>query len=119
MLTCWSLLCQRLERLYKPANANIVANAGVHTTEENLNLSTTNKIPLKWDFISGSIGNGLRRSRFASFGFKVFCEPETIHYKETNKAVLITITFYLEDDNQKEVNFNGETLTFTLQMIKF
>ena len=27
-------------------------------------------------------------------------------------------TFYLEDDNNKEVNFNGETLTFTLQMIK-
>ena len=35
-----------------------------------------------------------------------------------NKSVLNTITFYLEDDNNKEVNFNGETLTFTLQMIK-
>ena len=28
------------------------------------------------------------------------------------------ITFYLEDDNNEEVDFNGETLTFTLQMIK-
>ena len=29
-----------------------------------------------------------------------------------------TITFHLEDGNNEEVNFNGETLTFTLQMIK-
>ena len=26
--------------------------------------------------------------------------------------------FYLENDNNEEINFNGETLTFTLQMIK-
>ena len=30
-----------------------------------------------------------------------------------------TITFYLEDDNNEDVDFNGETLTYTLQMIKF
>ena len=35
-----------------------------------------------------------------------------------NKSVLNRITFYLEDDNNEEVNFNEETLTFTLQMIK-
>ena len=35
-----------------------------------------------------------------------------------NKSVLKTITFYLEDDDDKEVYFNGETLTFTLQSIK-
>ena len=35
-----------------------------------------------------------------------------------NKSVLNTITFYLEDDDNKEVDFNQETLTFTLQMIK-
>ena len=51
-------------------------------------------------------------------GYKVFCEPETIHYKKTKKSVLNTITFYLEDDSDKVVDFNGETLTFTLQMIK-
>ena len=32
--------------------------------------------------------------------------------------MLKTITSYLEDDNNEEVDFNGETLTFTLQMIK-
>ena len=34
------------------------------------------------------------------------------------KSVLNTTTFYLEDDNNEEVNFNGEMLTFTLQMNK-
>ena len=28
------------------------------------------------------------------------------------------MTFYLEDDNNEVVDFNGETLSFTLQMIK-
>ena len=50
-------------------------------------------------------------------GYKVFSEPETIHYK-INKSVLNTITFYLENNNNEAVDFNGETLTFTLQMIK-
>ena len=35
-----------------------------------------------------------------------------------NKAVLNTFTFQLEDDNNEGVNFNGETLTFTLQRNK-
>ena len=34
------------------------------------------------------------------------------------ESVLNSITFYLEDDDNEEVNFNGETFTFTLQMIK-
>ena len=51
-------------------------------------------------------------------GYKVFYQLETIHYEKVNKSVLNTIPFYLEDDNHKEVNFNGETFTFTLHMIK-
>ena len=48
----------------------------------------------------------------------MFCESETIPYKKVKKSVLNTITFYLEDDNNEEVNFNAETLSFTPQMIK-
>ena len=68
--------------------------------------------------------NGLRQPILFSFvsdklpGYKVFSTPETIHYEKITKSVLNTITFYLEDDNNEEVNFNGETMTFTLQMIK-
>ena len=95
-----------------------------YLSQKIVNLSNTNKIHLKCDAIDGSVVNGIRQPILYSFvldkpfGYKVFCEPETIHYKKINKSVLNTITFYLEDDNNKEVNFNGETLTFTLQMIK-
>ena len=80
-----------------------------------LNLKTTNKIQLKCDVIDGSIQNELRQPILFSFildkppGYTFFCESETIHYRKINKFVLNTITFYLEDDNIEEVNFEGET----------
>ena len=98
---------------------------GVYTNDKDiLNLNTINKIHLKCDAIDGSIQDGVRQPILFSFaldkpsGYKVFCEPETIHYKKINKSVLNTITFYLEDDNNEEVDFNQETLTFSLQMVK-
>ena len=95
-----------------------------YVSQKIVNLSNTNKIHLKCDCIDGSIQDGVRKPILFSFvldkpaGYKVFCEPETIPYKKINKSVLNTITFYLEDENNAEVNFNEETLTFTLQMIK-
>ena len=95
-----------------------------YTSQKIVNLGSTNKIHLKCDVIDGSLVDGIRRPILYSFvldklpGYKVFCEPETIHYKKINKSVLNTITFYLEDDNNEEVDFNGETSTFTLQMFK-
>ena len=79
---------------------------------------------MKCDIIDGSVVNGLKQPILYSFildkkpGYKVFCEPETIYYKKINKSILNTITFYSEDENNKVVDFNGEILTFTLQMIK-
>ena len=101
---------------YKPS--------GVYTSDKILNLNTIIKIHLKCDCIDGSIQDGVRQPILFTFvldkpsGYKIFSEPETILYKKVNKSVLNTITFYLEDDNNKEVDFNPETLTFTLQMIK-
>ena len=95
-----------------------------HISQKIVNLSSTNKIHLKCDCVHGSIQNGLRQPILFSFvldkpdGYKVFSEPETIHYKKINKSVLNTITFYLEDDDNEEVDFNGETLTLTLQANK-
>ena len=94
-----------------------------YTSQKIVNLNSTNKVHLKCDCIDGSIQNGLGQPILFSFvsnkpsGYKVFCEPETIHYKKINRSVLNTVTFYL-DDNNEEVNFNGETFTFTFQMIK-
>ena len=95
-----------------------------YISQKILNLSSTNKIHLKCDVIDGSLVNGIRHPALYSFvldkpsGYKVFCEPETIHFKKMNEPVLNTITFYLEDINNKEIDFNRKTLTFTLQMIK-
>ena len=78
---------------------------------------------MKCDIIDGSVVNGLKQPIIYSFvldkkpGYKVSSEPETIHYKKINKSVLNTITFYLEDNSNEEVNFNQKTLSFTLQMI--
>ena len=96
-----------------------------YISQKVVNLGSTNKIHLKCDCVDGRVVNGLRQPILYSFvldklpGYKVFSEPETIHYKKINESVLNTITFYLEDDNNEIVDFNGETLTFTLQMIKF
>ena len=49
-------------------------------------------------------------------GYKLFFEPETIHYKK-NKSLLNTITFYLEDDNHEEVDFSQEISSLTLQLL--
>ena len=95
-----------------------------NTSQKIVNLGATNKIQSKCGVFDGSVVNGLRQPILCSFvldkkpGYKVFSEPETIHYKKTNKFVLNTLTFYLENDKNGEVNFIGETLTFTLRMIK-
>ena len=56
-----------------------------YTSQKNVNLGSTNNIHLKCDCIDGSVVNGLRQPILYSFnldklpGYKVFCEPETIH----------------------------------------
>ena len=101
---------------YKPSN--------VYTSDKISNLYSVNKIHLECYSIDGSVINAVRQPILYSFvlnkkpGYKIFSEPETFHYKKIKKSILNTITFYLEDDNNKEVDFNQETLTFTLQMIK-
>ena len=95
-----------------------------YLSQKIVDLSSKNIIHLKSDAIDGSVVDGVRQPILYSFvldkpsGYKVFCEPETIHYKKTNKSILNTITFYFEDDDNEEVDFNGETLTFTIQMIR-
>ena len=95
-----------------------------YTSQKTVKSSTTNKIHFKSDVIDGSVVYGLRQPIKYSFllgkpvSYKIFSQPETVHYKKINKSTLNTITFYSEDDNNEEVDFNQETLTFTLQMIE-
>ena len=78
----------------KPTNAIFADAPGVYTSDKIiLNLNKINKIHLKCDCIDGSIQDGVRQPILFSFvldkpsGYKVFCEPETIHYKKINKSV--------------------------------
>ena len=95
-----------------------------YISQKFVNLSIINKKHLNCDVFDGSIMSGLRLPLHFSFildeptKYKVFCKPETIQYGKTNKSVLNTLTFYLEDDYHEEVNFNGDSLTFKSQMIK-
>ena len=59
-----------------------------YTSQKVVNLSSTKKIHLKTDVIHGSFVDGVRQSNFYCFvfanlpGYKVFCEPETTHFKK-------------------------------------
>ena len=93
---------------YKHTIAIHADSPGVYTSDKILHLSTIDKIHLKCDVIDGSVVSGIQEARLTSFvldkppGYKVFCEPETIHYRRINKNVLNTITFYLEMTTMKK-----------------
>ena len=67
---------------------------------------------------------GVRTTTLYSFaldkppGLKIYKEPTIELFKRINKSVLSHITFYLEDDDHKANDFNGETISFTCQLIK-
>ena len=73
---------------YKLTNAIHDHSQGVNTCEKILKLSTIDETYLKFDVSDGSVVNGVRQPILFSFnitkpvGFKLFCKPETIHYKK-------------------------------------
>ena len=98
--------------------------AGTHSSEKPVMITTTDKVHLKCDCEDGSIVNGIQGQILFSFnlsappGYKIIKEPTTVLYRKINKTRLDTIQFFLEDSKHDRVNFNGETLTFTVQVIK-
>ena len=70
-----------------------------YISEKIINLITVDKVHLKIDVFDSSVVN---------------CVLQPL--KKT-KWVLNTITFYVEDDNHRGVDFNGETLTFVSHFI--
>ena len=98
--------------------------AGSYESDKPINITGIDKIHLKCDCIQGSIVNGIREPILFSFalssppGHKIYKEPRVKLFKKINKSVLSHIRFYLEDDNHKAVDFNGEIISFTCQLIK-
>ena len=97
---------------------------GSYKSERPINITGIDKLHLKCDCVDGSIVNGTREPIFYSFaldqppGHKIYKEPKVKLFKKINKSVLSHITFYLEDDDYKAVDFNGEMISFTCQLIK-
>ena len=98
--------------------------SGSYKSDKPINITGIDKIHLKFDCIQGSIVNGKREPILFSFalssppGHKIYKEPRVKLLKKMNKSVLSHITFYIEDDDHKSVDFNNETISFTCQLIK-
>ena len=98
--------------------------AGSYKSEKPVNFKGFDKVHLKCDGFYGSIVNDIREAILYSFaldqppGHKIFKEPRIKLFKKVNKCFLSHITFYLEDDDHKPVDFNGETIKFTCQLTK-
>ena len=98
--------------------------AGSYKSDKPINITGIDKIHLETDCIQGSIVNGIREPILYSFalssppGHRIYKEPRIKLLKKVNKSVLSHITFYFEDDDHKPVDFHGETISFTCQLIK-
>ena len=98
--------------------------AGSYKSDKPNNITGIDKVHLKCNVVAGSIVNGVREPILYSFALdqppnhKRYKEPKVKLLKKVNKSVLAHITLYLEDDDYKPVVFNGETISFTCQLIK-
>ena len=98
--------------------------AGSYKSDKPINITGIDKVHLKCDCVDGGIMNGTREPILYSFaldqppGHKIYKEPKVKLFKKINKRVLSHITFYLEDDDYKPVDFNNEIVSFTCQLIK-
>ena len=97
---------------------------GSYQSNKPISLTGIDKVHLKSDCIQGSVVNGVREPILYSFalssppGHKIYKEPRIKLFKKLNKSALPHITFYLEDDDCKPVDFHNETVSFTCQLIK-
>ena len=98
--------------------------AGSYKSDRPIKITGIDKVHLKADCIQGSIVNGVREPIVYSFvlssplGQKIYKEPRVKLFKKINKSVLSQFNFYFEDDDHKSVEFNGETISFTCQLIE-
>ena len=97
---------------------------GSYKNDKLVNITGIEKFHLNCDCKEGSIVNAIRQPLLYSFaldqrpGQKIYKEPRFKLVKKVQKSVLSHIAFYFEDDNDKPVDFNNETTSFTCQLIK-
>ena len=97
---------------------------GYYKSDKPVNITGIDEIHLKCDFINGSLVKGTREPILYSFALssppsrKIFKEPRMKNFKKINKPTRSHFKHCLEDDDHKPVDFNGETISFTCQLIK-
>ena len=98
--------------------------AGSYKSDRPINITGIDKLHLKCDCIQGSIVKRVEEPILYSFalssppGQKIYKELRIKLFEKVNKSVLSPITFCLEDDDHKPVDFNNETVSLTFQLIK-
>ena len=98
--------------------------AGLYKSNRSVNITGFDKVHLKADCFQGSIVNGIREPILYNFalslppGHKIYKEPRVKLFEKINTSVLSHITFSLEDDDHKPVDFKNETISFTCQLFK-
>ena len=98
--------------------------AGSYESEKSNIITGKYKVHLNCDCIQGYVINGAREHIFYRFVLnkptfhKIFKEPRVKLFRRVNESVLSHVTIYSEYDDHKPVAFNGETISFTCQLIK-
>ena len=94
-----------------PATGFTQKIARTYGSEKAINITGIDKIRLKSDLINESIVKGIRETMLYKFvldkppGHKIHNEPRINYFKRMRKTILSHLTFYLEYDDHKIVNF--------------
>ena len=95
-----------------------------HKSIKPINITGNNKVNLKCVCFDGSTLKGVREPNLFSFAWdkpprhKIEKRTQNKTFQERNKYVLSHITIYLEHDDHKTVDFKGETISLTSQLVK-
>ena len=97
---------------------------GSYKSDKPIDITGVDKVHLKADCFQGSIVNSVRKPILNSFALspppsrKICKEPTIELFKKIKRSVLSHLTFYIEDDGHKPVDFHNETVRFDCQLIK-
>ena len=90
----------------------------------NFKIPGIHEIQLSSGSANGSIVNGVRKPFLFSLEFdktqilRILKTPKSKHFQKNLKPLIIEIRFFLQNDVFKRVIFNGETIVFTVSLMK-
>ena len=114
------------EQTYDTVNIRgfLQTTPGTYKSENPMIFTGIDKIHLKSTCFNGSIVNGVREPTLYSFvldkptGNKIDKEPRIKFIRKVIDCVLSHIAFCLKDDDDKQVDFNGKTISVFSNLVK-